>query len=236
MTSLEVLEHVGKLGRGGRRVQREYPVDDVVRSRFIRRIQVARLGSRLEWTNHDTGGVGTAGIAPVGSRTWRGTKVLSVCGWRGGHVGVQRSKRGWPELIAASPVKLTDFREREQIRDRRLSSAVLVRAIEGEGHRSSCRFRYRRAKSRDRCFPETTQTPAGRLSSISDQSPRATLRSTQQSSRWPPAVAGRTHAAGSANRRNSASLQGEKGLPAWFASSSASAAISGRLRHRTAYS
>jgi hypothetical protein len=46
--ALEVFQHFGELDVRSPRVQREHPIDDAIRPRFVRRIQVSRFRGRLE--------------------------------------------------------------------------------------------------------------------------------------------------------------------------------------------
>ncbi len=59
MPALEIFQHIRKLGGGGGGIQREHPVDDVIRARFVGGIEVARLRRGFERTDDDAGGVRT---------------------------------------------------------------------------------------------------------------------------------------------------------------------------------
>ena len=58
MTALEILEHVGQLAGRGFGIQRQNPIDDMVRAGLVRRVEVARLGRRLERPHDDARRVG----------------------------------------------------------------------------------------------------------------------------------------------------------------------------------
>lgn len=57
MTSFEILQHLRQLMRGSPGLESKDPVDDVVGAGLIRRIEIARLGRRLEWSDDDPGWV-----------------------------------------------------------------------------------------------------------------------------------------------------------------------------------
>ena len=55
---LEILEHIGQLA--GRRlgIERQDPVDDVIRPCLVGGIEITRFGRRFEWAHHDSRGIG----------------------------------------------------------------------------------------------------------------------------------------------------------------------------------
>ncbi len=55
VTAQEILQHIGQLTVRRLGVEREHPFDDMVGAGLVRRIEVARLGCRLEGTNNHTG-------------------------------------------------------------------------------------------------------------------------------------------------------------------------------------
>lgn len=59
MTPLEIFEHVGQLAGHGFRIERKHAINDVIGACLVGRIEVARLGRRLERTHNHTRRIGT---------------------------------------------------------------------------------------------------------------------------------------------------------------------------------
>ena len=59
MAALEILEHIGKLAGCRLGIERQDPLDDMVRARLVGRIEVARFGRRLERPHDDPRRIGT---------------------------------------------------------------------------------------------------------------------------------------------------------------------------------
>ena len=49
----KILQHVGQLSGGGRGIEREHPLHNMIGAGLVRRIEIARFGCRFEWTNDD---------------------------------------------------------------------------------------------------------------------------------------------------------------------------------------
>ena len=58
MTAEKVLEDVGQLRCNRRGIERQNPVDNMVRTRLVGWIEVARLGRGLEWAHNDPRRIG----------------------------------------------------------------------------------------------------------------------------------------------------------------------------------
>ena len=59
MTTLKALQHLGQLLARGLRIERQDPIDDVIHPPPVGRVEVPRLGARLEVAQHHSGRVGT---------------------------------------------------------------------------------------------------------------------------------------------------------------------------------
>ena len=59
MPAVEILQHVGELAGSGFGIERENAVDDMVGACLVGRVEIARLGRRLERAHDHPRGVGT---------------------------------------------------------------------------------------------------------------------------------------------------------------------------------
>ena len=59
MAALEILQHVCKLVGRGLRIEIENALDDMIGTRLVGRVEIARLGRRLERAHDHTRGIGT---------------------------------------------------------------------------------------------------------------------------------------------------------------------------------
>ena len=58
MSTQEIVEDIRKLNRDGFRTERENPVDDMICTHLVGRVQVAGFGCRLEWPHDDSRWIG----------------------------------------------------------------------------------------------------------------------------------------------------------------------------------
>ena len=58
MAALEVLEHIGQLAGRHLGIERQHPLDDMVRAGLVGGVEVARLGRRLERAHDHPRGIG----------------------------------------------------------------------------------------------------------------------------------------------------------------------------------
>ena len=59
MPALEILQHVRELAGGGFGIERENAVDDMIGACLVGRVEIARLGRRLERPHDHPRGIGT---------------------------------------------------------------------------------------------------------------------------------------------------------------------------------
>ena len=59
MPAKEILQDIGELAGCGLRIERENPVDDMIGAGLVGRIEIARLGRRLERPHDHARGIGT---------------------------------------------------------------------------------------------------------------------------------------------------------------------------------
>ena len=67
MAALEVLKDVGAVAARHLRIERQDPVDDMVRPGLVGRVEVARFDRRLEGPHDHPGGIGAQMQRPAGS-------------------------------------------------------------------------------------------------------------------------------------------------------------------------
>jgi hypothetical protein len=59
MPTEEIIKDVRELGGDGFGVESENPVDDMICTRLVGRVEVARFSRRLEWAHNHPRGIGT---------------------------------------------------------------------------------------------------------------------------------------------------------------------------------
>ncbi|WP_354218790.1 hypothetical protein [Bradyrhizobium sp. JR7.2] len=64
MSPLEIVEHIRKLNCNGLRTERKNPVDDMICTHLVGRVQIAGFGCRLEGPHDDSRWIG-AQIKPL---------------------------------------------------------------------------------------------------------------------------------------------------------------------------
>ena len=67
MPPQEMFKDVSELAGDGVRIERKDAVDDMICTRLVGRVQIARFGRRLEWPHDHPGGIGAQIEAPAGS-------------------------------------------------------------------------------------------------------------------------------------------------------------------------
>ena len=135
MAAFEILQHIGKLAGGGIRIERKHPVDDMIGAGLVGRVEIARLGRRLERPHDDP-----RRIRPQIERL-----PVQESGLRQGALGsleeigtvlqtlqdqALNARSGW---VRVSPVigarELAHLGKTEKIGHDRLAAAVLIGAI-----------------------------------------------------------------------------------------------------------
>ncbi len=116
MAALEILQHIGQVVGCHLCIQREDPLDDVVRACLVGRLEVARLGRRPERPHDHARGIGPQMESlPVQERDLRQSVLGSFGVEFRESSSTQDMERGTSGTVAARKRELTDFRETEQI-------------------------------------------------------------------------------------------------------------------------